>query len=436
MESIPYICYVAIKPIINQMKKRNHIIQVLISNTYNMTTIINKGFKLPSLDLLNDYIKSYSPSQTEIDDRFDKIKSIFESFGISLKVGDASIGSNVTQYEFIPSKGTKLSKIRGLENDIALHLGVIGVRIIAPVKGKGVVAVEVPNIESNMVGLKEVLTADKTKIAKMDLPITLGETATGEPFTFDLTKAPHVLIGGATGQGKSVGINVMLSSLLFNTRPTDLKFMLVDVKKVELDIYNNITDHYKSDFTNRLVYTETKEIVENLNNVVDEMDTRYDMLKSAKCRNIKQYNTKCANGEITYNEGHTHLPYIVVVIDEFADLIMTVGKDVEFPITRLAQLSRAVGIHLIVATQRPTTTVITGSIKANFPTRIAFRVASNIDSRTILDSGGAENLIGKGDLLYSNGMDLERIQSAFIDMDEIERLTDNISNENSGNYIW
>lgn len=401
-----------------------------------MATLTNNGFRLPSLDLLNDYIKSYSPTQDEIDDRSEQIQAIFNSFGVSLEIGDVSVGSNVTQYEFVPSKGTKLSKIKGLENDVALHLGVIGVRIIAPVRGKGVVAVEVPNIESNMVGLKDVLTADKDKIAKMDLPITLGETATGEPFTFDLAKAPHVLIGGATGQGKSVGINVMLSSLLFNTIPNDLKFMLVDVKKVELDIYNTISNHYQSDFTNRLVYTETDEIVRNLNNVVSEMDTRYDMLKRAKCRNIKQYNEKFANNELPFSEGHAHLPYIVVVIDEFADLMMTVGKAVEFPITRLAQLSRAVGIHLIVATQRPTATVITGSIKANFPTRIAFRVASSIDSRTILDSSGAENLIGKGDLLYSNGMDLERIQSAFVDMDEVERLVDDISNQKTNSSIW
>lgn len=415
--------------------KSNHIL-VLITKTKNMATLENLGFRLPSLDLLNDYTKSYSPTQDEIDARFGQIKSIFDSFGVSLEIGDVSIGSNVTQYEFVPSKGTKLSKIRGLENDIALHLGVIGVRIIAPVKGKGVVAVEVPNIESNTVGLKDVLTADKDKIAKMDLPITLGETATGEAFSFDLTKAPHVLIGGATGQGKSVGINVMLSSLLFNTKPNELKFMLVDVKKVELDIYNEISEHYKSDFTNRLVYTETNEIVKNLNNVVSEMDTRYDLLKDAKCRNIKQYNEKFANGELAYDKGHSFLPYIVVVIDEFADLIMTVGKEIEFPITRLAQLSRAVGIHLIVATQRPTATVITGSIKANFPTRIAFRVASNMDSRTILDSGGAENLIGKGDLLYSNGMDLERIQSAFIDLDELERVIDAIKKQKSNDSIW
>ncbi len=348
-----------------------------------MATLTNNGFKLPNIDLLNDYVKSYSPSQEEISDRSEQIKSIFESFGVSLEIGDVSVGSNVTQYEFVPSKGTKLSKIKGLENDIALHLGVVGVRVIAPIKGKGVVGVEVPNIESNTVGLKDILTADKDKIAKMDLPITLGETATGEPFTFDLTKAPHVLIGGATGQGKSVGINVMLSSLLFNTTPYELKFMLVDVKKVELDIYNEISEHYKSDFTNRLVYTETDEIVNNLRNVVKEMDSRYDLLKDAKCRNIKQYNEKFVNGELSFGGGHAFLPYIVVVIDEFADLIMTVGKDIEFPITRIAQLSRAVGIHLIVATQRPTATVITGSIKANFPTRIAFIVASNMDSRTI-----------------------------------------------------
>lgn len=417
------------------MNKRNHII-VVIPNTNNMATLENLGFRLPNIDLLNNYTKSYSPSQDEIDARLVQIKSIFDSFGVSLEIGDVSIGSNVTQYEFVPSKGTKLSKIRGLENDIALHLGVIGVRIIAPVKGKGVVAVEVPNIESNTVGLKDVLISDKDKIAKMDLPITLGETATGKAFTFDLTKAPHVLIGGATGQGKSVGINIMLSSLLFNTKPNELKFMLVDVKKVELDIYNAISEHYKADFTNRLVYTETNEIVENLNNVVKEMDTRYDLLKDAKCRNIKDYNEKFVTGELSYDKGHAFLPYIVVVIDEFADLIMTVGREVEFPITRLAQLSRAVGIHLIVATQRPTTTVITGSIKANFPTRIAFRVASNMDSRTILDSGGAENLIGKGDLLYSNGMDLERIQCAWIDTDELENVVNSIKNQKGNDNIW
>jgi len=411
------------------MKKiRNHIVSLIITKTNDMD-MTNLTFKLPSLDLLRDYVKSYAPSKEDTNDIQNKIQGIFESFGLAVEKGDVSVGSNVTQYEYVPSKGTKLSKIRGLEGDLALHLGVLGVRIIAPVVGKGVVAVEVPNSESNIVGLKTVLKADYLKCAKMELPISLGETATGTPFTFDLAKAPHVLIGGATGQGKSVGINVMLTSLLFNTSPQLLKFVLVDVKKVELDIYNKIGDQYKTDFNDSLVYTETTDIVKNLNLVVDEMDMRYDMLKIASCRNIKQYNEKYNNGELSFNDGHQFLPYIVVVIDEFADLIMTVGKDIEFPITRLAQLSRAVGIHLIVATQRPTTTVITGSIKANFPTRIAFRVASNIDSRTILDSGGAESLMGKGDLLYSSGMDLHRIQSAFIDIDEIENLMDYIKNQ-------
>lgn len=401
-----------------------------------MATLTNTDYQLPLLSLLNDYAKSYSPTKDEIDNMSNRIKDIFESFGVSLEVGEVQVGSNVTQYEFVPSKGTKLSKITGLETDIALHLGVVGVRIIAPVRGKGVIAVEVPNAKSNTVGLKSVLERDRNNINSMDLPIVMGETATGQPFTFDLTKAPHVLIGGATGQGKSVGINVMLSSLLFNTTPDQLKLMLVDVKKVELDIYNQIDDHFKSDFTNRLVYTETTDIVKNLRNVVAEMDTRYELLKDAQCRNIKQYNEKFVNGKLSFNDGHSFLPYIVVVIDEFADLMMTVGKDVEYPITRLAQLSRAVGIHLIVATQRPSATVITGSIKANFPTRIAFRVASNIDSRTILDSSGAESLIGKGDMLYSNGMDLERVQSAFIDIDEIERLVEFIKSQKSGDNIW
>jgi len=413
---------------------RNHII-TLITNKDNMETITNKAFTLPSINLLNEYPKVYSPSEDEIDSKSNKIKDIFDSFDVSLEIGDVLVGSNVTQYEFVPSKGTKLSKIKGLETDIALHLGVVGVRIIAPVRGKGVIAVEVPNSEANIVGLKDVLLADKSKIITMDLPLSMGETATGEPFTFDLTKAPHVLIGGATGQGKSVGINVMLSSLLFNTSPYELKLVLVDVKKVELDVYNNISLQYQSDFTKRLVYTETNEIVKCLNGVVGEMDTRYELLKDAKCRHIKKYNEKFVRGELSVNYGHQFLPYIVVVIDEFADLMMTVGKDVEFPITRLAQLSRAVGIHLILATQRPSANVITGSIKANFPTRIAFRVASNIDSRTILDGGGAENLIGKGDLLYSNGMDLERVQCAFIDIDEIERITQEIKRQRGGS-IW
>ena len=397
---------------------------------------------LPISDRQLDYCKELQAElkknniKVQLDDRSEKIQTIFESFGISLEKGEVSVGSNVTQYEFVPSSGTKLSKIKGLEDDIALHLGVAGLRILAPIRGKSVIGVEVPNIKSNIVGLKGVLTADKDKIAKMDLPISLGETATGKPFTFDLTKAPHVLVGGATGQGKSVGINVMLSSLLFNTAPSNLKFMLVDVKKVELDVYNQISEQYQSDFTNRLVYTETDEIVENLNNVVSEMDTRYDLLKDAKCRNIKEYNEKCAEGGLSFNDGHAHLPYIVVVIDEFADLMMTVGKDVEFPITRLAQLSRAVGIHLIVATQRPSATVITGNITVNFTTRIAFRVASGIDSRTILDSGGAENLIGRGDLLYSSGMDLERIQCALVDTDEVDRIVEYISTQKSGDNIW
>ncbi len=415
---------------------RNHILVLITKTTDNMATLENLGFSLPSLDLLNDYTKNYSPSSDEIANTFNKIKGIFDSFGISLEIGDVSIGSNVTQYEFVPSKGTKLSKIRGLENDIALHLGVLGVRIIAPIKGKGVIGVEVPNIESNIVGLKDVLIADKDKIAKMDLPITLGETATGEAFSFDLTKAPHILIGGATSMGKSVGINILLNSLILNVPSNNLKFVMVDVKKVELSMYEDLEGSFKPTFINKMIYTETDEVVDTLNKVVSEMDSRYDLLKKAKCRTIKEYNEKFVIGELSFNDGHEFLPYIVVVVDEFADLIMTVGKAIEFPITRLAQLSRAVGIHLVVATQRPTTTVITGSIKANFPVRIAYRVASNMDSRTILDSGGAENLIGKGDALVSNGINLDRIQTAWIDTDEIERVINVIKNQKSNDNIW
>ncbi len=416
--------------------KRNHILVLITETTNNMATLENLGFRLPSLDLLNDYTKSYSPTQDEIDARFEQIKSIFDSFGVSLEIGDVAIGSNVTQYEFVPSKGTKLSKIKGLENDIALHLGVDGVRIIAPIRGKGVVGVEVPNIESNTVGLKNILTSDKDKIAKMDLPITLGETTTGKPYSFDLTKAPHVLIGGATSMGKSVGINVLLNSLILNIPSNILKFVMVDVKKVELSMYEDLEMSFKPNFINKMIYTETDEVVHTLNKVVSEMDGRYDMLKKGKCRTIKEYNEKFALGELSFNDGHEFLPYIVVVIDEFADLIMTVGKDIEFPITRLAQLSRAVGIHLVVATQRPTTTVITGGIKANFPIRIAYRVASNMDSRTILDCGGAENLIGKGDALVSSGINLDRIQTAWIDTDEIERIVQSIKKTKSNDNIW
>jgi S-DNA-T family DNA segregation ATPase FtsK/SpoIIIE len=408
----------------------NHIISLIITKTNSMDILKNLAYQLPTLNLLTDYVKSYSPSKDETEDMSNRIKGIFESFGVLLEDGDVSVGSNVTQYEFVPSKGTKLSKIRGLENDIALHLGVLGVRIIAPVKGKGVVAVEVPNSESNIVGLKTVLSVDYVRCMKMELPISLGETATGTPFTFDLTKLPHILIGGATGMGKSVAVNVLLASLMINCDPSILKFVMVDVKKVELSMYEELEGLFKPRFINKMIYTETDEVVETLNKVVGEMDSRYDLLKSAKCRTIKEYNSKIVNGELSFNEGHEFLPYIVIVIDEFADLIMTVGKAIEFPITRLAQLARAIGIHLIVATQRPTTTVITGSIKANFPVRIAYRVASNIDSRTILDCGGAENLIGKGDALVSNGINLDRIQTAWIDSDEIAKLIKSIVTNN------
>ena len=417
-------------------KFRNHIVELFIINTNNnMATLTNKGYQLPFMSLLNDYTKSFSPTDAEIDAMSERIRGIFDSFGVSLECGDVLVGSNVTQYEFVPSKGTKLSKIVGLETDIALHLGVVGVRIIAPVKGKGVIGVEVPNAKSNVVGLKSLFEREHDNIKNMDLPIVMGETATGQPFSFDLTKAPHVLIGGSTSMGKSVGINVLLTSLIMTTPSNMLKLFLVDVKKVELSIYEEIESSFKPDFIDKMVQTETKGIIDNLYKTIKEMDERFKLLKDAKCRNIKEYNTKYINGELSVNDGHIFLPYVVVVIDEFADLMMTVGKDVEYPITRLAQLSRAVGIHLIIATQRPSATVITGTIKANFPVRLAYRVASNIDSRTILDCGGAENLIGKGDALLSNGVNLDRIQTAWIDTDELIRILNSINTSNKGN-IW
>ena len=386
------------------------------------------NYTLPTVDVLNDYLKTYSPSKEYIEDMKVKIVRIFKDFDVDVTAYDANVGPIVTQYEFTPNGGTRLAKIRGLEEDMALHLGASGVRILQ-VKGKPVIAVEVPNAESNIVGLKNVINSDEFKSSKMDLPIALGETATGEPFIVDLTKAPHILIGGATGQGKSVGINVMLSSLLFNKQPNELKLMLIDVKKVELDVYNQVAEQFKCDFSNKLVLTEIDEITRNLDLLTVEMDRRYDLLMNAGCRNIKQYNEKWINGEIKGSRGHKYLPYIVTIIDEFSDLMMKSGPAVEASVTRIAQLARAVGIHLVVATQRPSADVITGNIKANFPTRIAFTVATGIDSRTILDMGGAQNLVGKGDMLYSKGMDLVRAQSAYVEVDELENLVNSISNQ-------
>ncbi len=337
----------------------------------------------------------------------------------------------MTLYEIVPAAGIRISKIKNLEDDIALSLAALGIRIIAPIPGKGTIGIEVPNANAQMVSMRQVIASKKFQEAKMELPVAMGRTITNENFIFDLAKMPHLLMAGATGQGKSVGLNAILTSLLYKKHPSQLKFVLVDPKKVELTLYNKIERHYLAILpdSDEAIITDTTKVINTLNSLCIEMDNRYELLKSAMVRNIKEYNAKFISRRLNPEEGHKYLPYIVLVIDEFADLIMTAGKEVEMPIARLAQLARAIGIHLIVATQRPSVNVITGIIKANFPARAAFRVTSKIDSRTILDAGGADQLIGKGDMLFSQGSDLVRLQCAFVDTPEVEEICDFIGNQ-------
>ena len=334
-------------------------------------------------------------------------------------------------YEIVPDAGIRISKIKNLEDDIALSLSALGIRIIAPIPGKGTIGIEVPNKKSTIVSMHSVISSKKFQESTMELPIALGKTISNETFVVDLAKMPHLLMAGATGQGKSVGLNAVLTSLLYKKHPAEVKFILVDPKKVELTLFNKIERHYlaKLPDVEEAIITDTTKVVHTLNSLCIEMDNRYDLLKSAMVRNIKEYNAKFKQRKLNPNDGHQFLPYIVLVIDEFADLIMTAGKEVETPIARLAQLARAIGIHLIVATQRPSVNVITGIIKANFPARIAFRVTSKIDSRTILDAGGADQLIGRGDLLYTAGNEINRIQCAFVDTPEVEKITDFIGSQ-------
>jgi S-DNA-T family DNA segregation ATPase FtsK/SpoIIIE len=334
-------------------------------------------------------------------------------------------------YDIIPAPGVRISKIKNLEDDIALSLAALGIRIIAPIPGKGTVGIEVPNRNPGIVSMKSAIASDKFQNTDMELPLALGKTISNETFVTDLTKMPHLLMAGATGQGKSVGLNAILVSLLYKKHPSQVKFVLVDPKKVELTLFNKIERHYlaKLPGEEEPIITDTSKVVATLNSLCIEMDQRYELLKVAHCRNIKEYNTKFINRKLNPENGHRYLPYIVVVVDEFADLIMTAGKEVETPIARIAQLARAIGIHLIIATQRPSVNIITGTIKANFPSRIAFRVTSKIDSRTILDAGGADQLIGRGDMLFTNGNDLVRIQCAFVDTPEVEEITDYIGNQ-------
>lgn len=389
-------------------------------------------FQLPTLDLLDEHGSgSIQINQQELEDNKNKIVETLNNYKIDIQKIKATIGPTVTLYEIIPAAGVRISKIRSLEDDIALSLSALGIRIIAPIPGKGTIGIEVPNTTPAVVSMRTVLASEKFRNSKMDLPIALGKTIANETLVADLAKMPHLLMAGATGQGKSVGLNCILTSLLYKKHPSEIKFVLVDPKKVELTLFNKIERHYlaKLPDTDDAIITDTTKVIHTLNSLCIEMDNRYELLKNAMVRNIKEYNVKFTARKLNPNDGHRYLPYIVLVIDEFADLIMTAGKEVEMPIARLAQLARAIGIHLIVATQRPSVNVITGIIKANFPARIAFRVSSKIDSRTILDTGGADQLIGKGDMLFSTGNELIRIQCAFVDTPEVDRLTEFIGSQ-------
>ena len=396
-------------------------------------TLELKNFKPPSIELLKDYDNGgiITINEDELEENKEKILDTLKNYKIGIDQIKATIGPTVTLYEIIPEAGVRISKIKNLEDDIALSLSALGIRIIAPIPGKGTIGIEVPNKKSTIVSMKSVLASKNYQEAEMELPIALGKNISNETYVVDLSKMPHLLMAGATGQGKSVGLNAVLTSLLYKKHPSEVKFVLVDPKKVELTLFNKIERHYlaKLPDTDEAIITDNKAVIKTLNSLCIEMDNRYEMLKNAMCRNIKEYNNKFKQRKLNPDSGNVFLPYIILIIDEFADLIMTAGKEVETPIARLAQLARAVGIHLIIATQRPSVNVITGIIKANFPARIAFRVTSKIDSRTILDSGGADQLIGKGDMLYTQGNELVRIQCAFVDTPEINKITDFIGSQ-------
>jgi DNA segregation ATPase FtsK/SpoIIIE, S-DNA-T family len=389
-------------------------------------------YKFPTLDLLKDYGTSgITINQEELEENKNRIVDTLRNYKIEIAQIKATVGPSVTLYEIVPEAGIRISKIKSLEDDIALSLSALGIRIIAPIPGKGTIGIEVPNKNPTMVPMKSVLSSQRFQEAEMELPIALGKTISNETFVVDLAKMPHLLMAGATGQGKSVGLNAVLTSLLYKKHPAEVKFVLVDPKKVELTLFNKIERHYLAKLPDNsdAIITDNTKVINTLNSLCIEMDDRYNLLKDAMVRNIKEYNDKFKNRKLNPNEGHRFLPYIVLVVDEFADLIMTAGKEVETPIARLAQLARAIGIHLIIATQRPSVNVITGLIKANFPARIAFRVTSKIDSRTILDTQGADQLIGRGDMLYTNGNDLVRVQCAFVDTPEVERITEFIGSQ-------
>jgi S-DNA-T family DNA segregation ATPase FtsK/SpoIIIE len=396
-------------------------------------TLELKNFKFPTLDLLKNYTEGsgITIDEKELEQNKNKIVETLNNYKIGIAQIKATVGPTVTLYEIIPDAGIRISKIRNLEDDIALSLSALGIRIIAPIPGKGTIGIEVPNQKPSIVSMKSVAASQKFQNAEMALPIAFGKTISNETFVVDLAKMPHLLMAGATGQGKSVGLNVILTSLLYQKHPAEVKFVLVDPKKVELTLFNKIERHYlaKLPDTEEAIITDNTKVINTLNSLCIEMDDRYELLKKAMVRNIREYNVKFKSRKLNPENGHRFLPYIVLVVDEFADLIMTAGKEVETPIARLAQLARAIGIHLIIATQRPSVNVITGMIKANFPARIAFRVTSKIDSRTILDAGGANQLIGRGDMLFTQGNEVIRLQCAFVDTPEIEKITDFIGSQ-------
>ena len=395
-------------------------------------TLDLSNYKLPPLDLLDEHGSEkvkYDPE--ELERNKNQIISTLNNYQIEISKIKATIGPTVTLYEIVPAPGVRISKIKNLEDDIALSLAALGIRIIAPIPGKGTIGIEVPNINKEIVSMRSLLASEKFQNSTADLPICLGKSISNEILVADLAKMPHLLMAGATGQGKSVGINSILVSLLYKKHPSQLKFIMVDPKKVELSLYETLEKHFLAKLPGEAdaIITDTKKVVTTLNALCIEMDQRYDLLKKAQVRNIKEYNHKFVNRQLNPNNGHKFLPYIVLVVDEFADLIMTAGKEVEMPIARLAQLARAIGIHLILATQRPSVNIITGTIKANFPARIAFKTTSKIDSRTILDTGGSEQLIGRGDMLLSQGSDMIRLQCGFVDTPEVERVRDFISEQ-------
>jgi len=389
-------------------------------------------YQFPPIDLLKEYSSGgITINQAELEENKNKIVDTLKNYSIGISQIKATVGPTVTLYEIVPDAGIRISKIKNLEDDIALSLSALGIRIIAPIPGKGTIGIEVPNNNPTMVSMKSVISSPKFQTAEMELPIALGKTISNETFVVDLAKMPHLLMAGATGQGKSVGLNAVLTSLLYKKHPAEVKFVLVDPKKVELTLFNKIERHYLAKLPDGgdAIITDNTKVINTLNSLCIEMDNRYSLLKDAMVRNIKEYNEKFRQRKLNPENGHRFLPYIVLVVDEFADLIMTAGKEVETPIARLAQLARAIGIHLIIATQRPSVNVITGMIKANFPARIAFRVTSKIDSRTILDSGGADQLIGRGDLLYTQGNEIVRVQCAFVDTPEVDKICDFIGSQ-------